>query len=92
MRPFKNFFGLAIGITLFLFIAKIFLFAFFAAVIMSIIYAVVRRVKNFISYDQNGEYYIKSYNYNPRFQSNFDEIEPLFVDNTANSLRIIELI
>lgn len=90
MKPFKIFFGLAIGIMLFLFVAKIFFFAFISAAIMSIIYAVFRRVKNFITYDQNEEYYINRYNYNPRFQNNLnDEVEPLFFETSTNRQRNI---
>lgn len=79
MRPFKMFFGLAIAIMLFFFVAKVVVVAFIAAAVMSIIYAVFRRIKDFITYDRYGEYYIKRYDHHsglqPRWKSH---VEPLF--------------
>ncbi len=90
MKPFRIFFGLTIGIFLFLFVARIVFFAFIAAAFMSIIYAVFRRLKNFITYDQNGEYYMQKHKFNPSYINNRnDEVEPLFDDNTSNSRRTI---
>ena len=90
MRPFKIFFGLAISIILFLFVAKIVFFAIIIAAFMSIIYAVFRRVKDFITYDRYGEYYMQKYNNNPRFNNNINEdVEPLFVDDISNNRRTI---
>jgi hypothetical protein len=85
MRPFKMFFGLSLAIMLFFFVAKFFVFAFIAAAIFSIIYAVFRRIKDFITYDRNGEYYIKGYETNPRFSPYRDNsVEPLFYGDHPN--------
>ncbi len=85
MRPFKMFFGLSLAIMLFFFIAKFFVFAFIAAAIMSIIYAVFRRLKDFITYDRFGEYYIQGYDSNPRFSNKWNNgVEPLFEGATPN--------
>ncbi|HEB61591.1 MAG TPA: hypothetical protein ENI82_00420 [Bacteroidetes bacterium] len=90
MKTFRIFFGLSIGIILFLFVAKIFFFAFVAAAIMSIIYAVFSRVKRLITYGQNGEHYMQRHNFNPGYINNRnDEVEPLFVDNMSGSRRTI---
>jgi hypothetical protein len=87
MKPFKMFFGLSLAIMLFFFIAKFFVFAFIAAAIMSIIYAVFRRLKDFITYDRFGEYYIKRYDAYPRVNSSWNnEVEPLF-DGIAPNYR-----
>ena len=86
MRPFKMFFGLSLAIMLFFVVAKFFVFAFIAAAVMSIIYAVFRRLKDFITYDRFGEYYIKGYDSNPRVSSNWNnEVEPLFFGNNATT-------
>ena len=61
MRPFKMFFGIAVGVILFLFVARIAIMAFIIAGIMSIVYAIYRRLKDFITYDRYGEYYIPEY-------------------------------
>ena len=88
MRPFKMFFGFALAIMLFFFVAKFFVFAFIAAAIMSIIYAVFRRVKNFITYDRYGDYYIRGYETNTDF-SNFrkSQAEPLFYGDRPSRYR-----
>jgi hypothetical protein len=85
MRPFKMFFGMSLAIMLFFFVAKFFVFAFIAAAIMSVIYAVFRRLKDFITYDRFGEYYVKGYDSNYRLNSNWDqEAEPLFHGSRAS--------
>lgn len=86
MRPFKMFFGLAIGIIFFVFIARVVFVAFIAAAVMSIIYAVYRRIKDFITYDRYGEPYIKRYHphYQPRLNRSMNNgIEPLFYENVS---------
>jgi len=46
---------------------------------MSIVYAVFRRLKDFITYDRFGEYYIKGYNHQAQVQTSWNqETEPLF--------------
>ena len=79
MRPFRMFFGFAIGIILFLFVARILFFAFIIAAVMSIAYAVFRRIKDFITYDRFGEHYIPAYDNKPGRNINMNnEVEPLF--------------
>lgn len=90
MKPFRMFFGLAIGIILLFFVARIVIFALIVAAVMSITYAVFRRLKDFITYDRNGEYYMQGHNYNPSYINNSnEEVEPLFVDNTSKRRRTI---
>jgi len=79
MRPFKMFFGLTIAIMLFFFVAKFFLFAFIVAGVMSIVFAIFRRIKDFVTYDRYGESYIKRYEHNPNLAYERDNVvEPLF--------------
>lgn len=83
MRPFKMFFGFAIFIMLFSVVAKFLFIAFIIAAVMSIIYAVVRRIKHFITFDKNGEYYMKEYR-QPRMEYQWkNSVEPLFHDNSS---------
>ena len=82
MRPFKMFFGLAIGIMLFLFLAKVIFVAFIAAAIMSIVYAIFRRLKDFVTYDRFGDPYMQRYNPAPGLYNNRNnEVEPLFYES-----------
>jgi hypothetical protein len=57
MRNFRMFFVLAIGVMLFLFVARIAIVAFIVAGVLSILYAVFRRLRDFISYDRFGRPY-----------------------------------
>lgn len=85
MRPFKMFFGLSLAIMLFFFVARFFVVAFIAAAVMSIIFAIFRRLKDFITYDSFGEHYIKGYDSNPRLPYQWNnEVEPLFHGSTSN--------
>ncbi len=78
MKPFKMFFGLAIAVMLFSFMAKIVFVAFIAASIMSIVYAIYRRVKDFITYDSYGEQYSKGY-HRSRTNRHWDTaVDPIF--------------
>ena len=78
MRPFKMFFGIAVGVILFLFIARVAIMAFIIAGIMSIVYAVYRRLKDFITYDRYGDYYIPDYR-TARAKYRLESgVEPLF--------------
>ncbi|MGK0387480.1 MAG: hypothetical protein ACI94Y_000206 [Maribacter sp.] len=87
MRPFKMFFGLAIGIIFFVFIARVVFVAFIVAAVMSIIYAIYRRVKDFITYDRYGEHYIKRYHHQPRLSRSINNgVEPLFYENVSNPM------
>lgn len=79
MRPFRMFFGLSVAIILFMFLARVAFVAFIAAAVMSIGYAVFRRVKDFITYDRYGEPYFKKHHYQPQIEkSRSSAIEPLF--------------
>ena len=86
MKPFKIFFGLSIAIILFSFIAKIAFFAFITAGIMSIVYAIYRRMKDFVTYDRYGEPYMKrAYAHQPRMGYHTqNRVEPLFHESTPN--------
>jgi hypothetical protein len=93
------FFGVAIGIILFVFVARIVFFAFIIAAFMSIVYAIYRRLKYFITYDRNGEYYMKAYKETPRMNNDWNnEVEPLFHGSnlnrrtSANNIRFINAI
>ena len=61
MRDFRMFFGIAIGVILLMFVARIAIVAFVFAAIASIIYAIFRRVKDFITYDRYGQPYHRGY-------------------------------
>lgn len=75
------FFGIAVVAILLLFIARVAIFAFIIAAIMSITYAVYRRIKDFITYDRYGEYYIPEYKTSRIRSHQHNEIEPLFNEN-----------
>ncbi len=87
MRPFKMFFGITVGIILFLFVARIVFVAFIVAAVMSVIYAVYRRLRDFITYDRYGEYYIPKYNRRHLNYSQNNEVEPLFYGSRIPSYR-----
>ena len=84
MRPFKMFFGIAVGLILFFFIARVAILAFIIAGIMSIIYAVYRRMKDFITYDRYGDYYIPERRYRRSRYEIQDRVEPLFQEAYSN--------
>jgi len=80
------FFGLSLAIMLFFFVAKFFVFAFIVATIMSIVYAVFRRLKDFINYDRFGKPYLSSYETHQNIRSNWNnEVEPLFYGSPVRS-------
>lgn len=82
MRPFKMFFGIAVAVIVFSFVIRVAFAAFVIAAIMSIIYAVFRRLKDFVTYDRYGEPYIARREYHrPQLQRQWNEVEPLFYDN-----------
>jgi hypothetical protein len=98
MRPFKMFFGMAVAVILFLFVARIVLVAFVIAAALSIMYAVYRRLKDFMTYDKFGNNYMSS-KAHPRMNHNWqNEVEPLFVEYASpvrrptNNVRIITAI
>ncbi len=86
MKPFKMFFGMAIGIILLFFVARVIVFAFILAAVMSIGYTVYRRLKDFINYDRFGEKYFPEYHSNSRLNSGWRKpVEPLFYSKTPES-------
>lgn len=47
MRPFRFFFALSLGLFVFFFLARLVLLALFAAAVMSLVFFLGRKVKNF---------------------------------------------
>ena len=78
MRPFKMFFGIAVGLILFFFLARVAILAFIIAGVMSIVYAIYRRLKDFITYDRYGRYYIPDYRNERNSYHLNNRVEPLF--------------
>ena len=83
------FFGLSIAIILFSFIARIAIVAFIAAGIMSIVYAVYRRMKDFVTYDRFGEPYMKRAYSQSHYQQRMgynpqNRVESLFNEDISN--------
>ncbi|MFT6149593.1 MAG: hypothetical protein ACJAUH_002287 [Saprospiraceae bacterium] len=75
------FFGFAIAIIVFGFVIRVAFSAFIIAAVMSIIYAIYRRVKDFVTYDRYGEHYIPKRQYQPNMQRQaYQEVEPLFYE------------
>ena len=102
MRPFRFFFGLSIAVILFFFVARILVFAFIIAAVLSIGYAIVRRIRDFITYDRNGDYYIPSYdqsyvNKPGRDFRERNDAEPLFYEdsfsrsNQVNNIQFVDI-
>ena len=92
MRPFKMFFGLSIAIILFMFVARVAFVAFIAAGIMSIVYAIYRRMKDFVTYDRYGEPYMKrAYSHQPRmgYYQTQNRVEPLFHEGIPNQRKTV---
>lgn len=86
MRTFRMFFGLAIGFILFLFVARVLFFAFIAAAILSILYAVFRRLRDFINFDSNGAFYARESLGNSEIRKDIhNETEPLFYEHFSGS-------
>ena len=92
------FFGISVAVILFLFVARVALFAFFIAAVLSIGYAVFRRLKDFITYDRFGKHYIPEYQ-NTQYRNQWnDRVEPLFEEpnmgrrQEARNIQFIEAI
>lgn len=85
MRPFKLFFGLSLAFVVFFFLLRFVVIAFIAAGVLSLIYAVFRRLKDFVTYDRFGQPYFDRYQDHPRFQryNQEDFVEPLFYNAPA---------
>lgn len=84
------FFGIALIAILFLFVARVVIFAFIVAAVMSILYAVFRRVKDFITYDRYGEYYIPKYKVSRISNHQYNDVEPLFQEPFTRQRRPIK--
>lgn len=89
MKPFKMFFGIALGAILLLFVARVAILAFVIAAVMSIVYAVFRRLKDFITYDRFGEHYIPEYKTARIRRHKTSGIEPLFYEPISRQKRPI---
>ena len=84
------FFGISVGLIIFFFIARVAIFAFIIAGIMSIAYAIYRRLKDFITYDRYGEYYIPKYRYaDTKYELN-SGVEPLFHETHMRQRRPVK--
>lgn len=84
MKPFKMFFGLAIALMLFFFVAKVMFAAFIVAAVASIMYAIFRRIKDFITYDRYGNSYMSSRSDFQRVNSEWSGgVEPLFQEQSV---------
>ena len=87
-QPFKYFFGVAIAVMVFFFLARVFFAAFIFAAIASSIYFIFRSIGNFFrrmswqdgEYDFRGEYAINNNHTNWRE----NEAEPLFETGNRN--------
>jgi len=79
------FFGIAIAIIVFGFVIRVAFAAFVFAAVMSIVYAIFRRVKDFITYDSYGEPYSQKRQFQPRMQRQaYHEVEPLFFEQAQH--------
>ena len=86
-RPFKMFFGIAIGIMVLLFVARIALVAFIAAAIMTAVYAVFRKLRDFSPYGRQDEaYYTRRHNGMGMGNYHSKGVEPLFHDYPAGRM------
>ncbi len=66
MRPFKFFFGVAVAAIVFMFMIKVFIAAFFIAAIMSVIFFIAQKIRNFfmgITWHGQGGHYAYDYAY-----------------------------
>ena len=94
-RPFKFFFGVALGLIVFFFVAKVFIAAFIAAAIMSIIYFVFQKVRNAFAYEQPA-YEYDEYVSNREFMYRPNRGEPLYQEYhpyyTSSNRRYIEVL
>jgi len=78
------FFGISVAFILLLFVARVAIVAFIAAAIMSIVYAIYRRIKDFVTYDRYGENYIKGYDESSMKNYWRNGVEPLFQESFSN--------
>ncbi|MEZ4687368.1 MAG: hypothetical protein R3B47_15250 [Bacteroidia bacterium] len=80
MRPFKMFFGIAIAVMLFLFVARIALIAFVVAAVMTVMYAAFKGLKSMAGYDRGRAYYAGRHFGQERSPFGGEAVEPLFHD------------
>lgn len=81
MRPFKFFFVLALAVFAFTFVAKFFIMAFFVAAIMSTVYFVFTKIRNFffrMTWDRSGYGEYEDDGYHRQFAERRYQAEPLF--------------
>ncbi len=66
MRPFKFFFTVSVGLILFFFLARVFLFAMMIAAVMSVLFFIAQKTKNFfrrLSWEDDSYRYGSHHNY-----------------------------
>ena len=101
MRPFKFFFGISVALILFFFLARVVLVALFFAAVMSLIFFVLRGIKNFFQYMSWEDYRYRYQDYdrfNPKGLSKWDRESGLMLEDLDRSYdyrtreRIIEVL
>lgn len=98
MRPFKMFFGIAIAVMLFLFVARVALVAFVFAAIATVIFAAIKGLKNMAGgYERGPGYYARRYDQAGMSPFRNNAVEPLFHDfqderrpSTGSGTRYVE--
>lgn len=71
-HPFKFFFGLSLGVIVLFFLARVFVLALFFAAAMSLVYFVLRKIKNFFRYMTWED---QKYAYQDNFQNEFQNLK-----------------
>ena len=93
MRPFRFFFGVSLAVILFFFFARLVLWALIAAAVMSVVFHVSRKVKNFFRNLrwEDDDYYHQDklrnqYEMSPRFSKRNEEFFNDFPKRNADFL------
>lgn len=92
MRPFRFFFGVSMAIILFFFFARLVLWALIAAAVMSVVFHVSRKVKNFFRNLrwEDDDYYHRDfrnqYEVSPRFLKRNEDLFHSFPKRSADFL------
>lgn len=86
-RPFKMFFGIAIGVMIFFFIARVALVALVFAAVATAVYAAFRGLKRFAAYNEYEGNHRARQRRGPEMNRNRRGVEPLFHDYTPASER-----
>ena len=80
MRPFKFFFAISVGMILFFFLARVLIMAFIIAAIMSVLFFVFRKIRNFFRHlaweEYDDDYYETRRDRHGRREWSY--VEPLF--------------